>query len=113
MGLDRKNGRPLQVSGGTVYSNSGGVVARISNDKVSDLMVVTLEQLSVTAWPIDQQKARVYPDRLLVVAPGQRQRPCRVRHLGQRATYPGLACIHHNKGLARYRPFSRQASPPQ
>jgi hypothetical protein len=47
MGLDRKNGRPLQVSGGTVYSNSGAVVGRISNDKVSDLMVVTLEQLSV------------------------------------------------------------------
>lgn len=29
-----KNGRPLQVSGSTVYSRSGKVVGRISGDKV-------------------------------------------------------------------------------
>jgi hypothetical protein len=29
-----KNGRPLQVSGNTVYSRSGKVVGRISGDKV-------------------------------------------------------------------------------
>jgi 4-fold beta flower protein len=34
MGLYTKNGRPLQVSGGTVYSRSGKVVGRIRGDKV-------------------------------------------------------------------------------
>lgn len=32
--LHTKNGRPLQVSGGTVYSRSGKVVGRISANKV-------------------------------------------------------------------------------
>jgi sporulation protein YlmC with PRC-barrel domain len=34
MSLYTKNGRPLQVSGNTVYSRSGKVVGRISGDKV-------------------------------------------------------------------------------
>ena len=34
MSLYTKNGRPLQVSGDTVYSNSGQVVGRIKGDKV-------------------------------------------------------------------------------
>ncbi|CAM3820166.1 Hypothetical protein ADP8_02627 [Roseomonas mucosa] len=34
MSLYTKNGRPLQVSGNTVYSRSGQVVGRISGDKV-------------------------------------------------------------------------------
>jgi len=34
MGLFTKNGRPLQISGGTVYSRSGKVVGRISGQKV-------------------------------------------------------------------------------
>lgn len=34
MDLYTKNGRPLQVSGNTVYSRSGEVVGRIQGDKV-------------------------------------------------------------------------------
>jgi len=34
MDLYTKNGRPLQVSGDTVYSRSGKVVGRINGDKV-------------------------------------------------------------------------------
>lgn len=34
MGLYTKNGRPLQLSGTTVYSRSGKVVGRIKNGKV-------------------------------------------------------------------------------
>lgn len=34
MGLYTKNGRPLQVSGNTVFSRSGIVVGRIKNGKV-------------------------------------------------------------------------------
>jgi hypothetical protein len=34
MGLYTKGGRPLQVSGTTVYSRSGKVVGRIKNEKV-------------------------------------------------------------------------------
>jgi len=34
MGLYTKNGRPLKVSGKTVYSKSGRVVGRIKNEKV-------------------------------------------------------------------------------
>lgn len=34
MDLYTKNGKPLQVSGNTVYSRSGKVVGRIKNDKV-------------------------------------------------------------------------------
>jgi hypothetical protein len=34
MDLYTKNGRPLQVSGNTVYSKSGKVVGRIRGDKV-------------------------------------------------------------------------------
>lgn len=34
MDLYTKNGRPLQVSSGTVYSRSGEVVGRIKGDKV-------------------------------------------------------------------------------
>jgi hypothetical protein len=34
MSLYTKNGRPLQVSGDTVYSRSGKVVGRISGNKV-------------------------------------------------------------------------------
>ena len=34
MGLYTKNGRPLQVSSGTVFSRSGKVVGRIQHDKV-------------------------------------------------------------------------------
>jgi hypothetical protein len=34
MNLYTKDGRPLQVSGDTVYSSSGQVVGRISGDKV-------------------------------------------------------------------------------
>lgn len=34
MGLYTRNGRPLQVSGMTVYSRSGKVVGRIKNEKV-------------------------------------------------------------------------------
>lgn len=34
MSLYTKNGRPLQVSGSTVYSRSGKVVGRIRGDKV-------------------------------------------------------------------------------
>jgi hypothetical protein len=34
MDLYTKNGKPLQVSGNTVYSKSGKVVGRIKNDKV-------------------------------------------------------------------------------
>jgi hypothetical protein len=34
MSLYTKNGRPLQVSGDTVYSRSGTVVGRIKGDKV-------------------------------------------------------------------------------
>lgn len=34
MGLYTKNGRPLQVSGTTVYGPSGKVVGRIKNEKV-------------------------------------------------------------------------------
>ena len=34
MDLYTKNGKPLQVSGDKVYSNSGKVVGRIKNDKV-------------------------------------------------------------------------------
>lgn len=36
MSLYTKNGRPLQVSGNTVYSKSGKVVGRINGDKVFD-----------------------------------------------------------------------------
>jgi hypothetical protein len=35
MSLYTKNGRPLQVSGETVYSRSGKVVGRIKGDKVN------------------------------------------------------------------------------
>lgn len=34
MGLYTKNGRPLEVSGDTVYSRSGKAVGRIRSDKV-------------------------------------------------------------------------------
>jgi hypothetical protein len=34
MSLYTKNGRPLRVSGSTVYSRSGKIVGRISGDKV-------------------------------------------------------------------------------
>lgn len=34
MGLYTKNGRPLQLSGDTVYSRSGKVIGRIRGDKV-------------------------------------------------------------------------------
>ena len=34
MSLYTKNGKPLQVSGDTVYSRSGKVVGRIKNEKV-------------------------------------------------------------------------------
>jgi hypothetical protein len=34
MSLYTKNGRPLQVSGSTVYSRSGKVVGRVKRDKV-------------------------------------------------------------------------------
>lgn len=34
MSLYTKNGRPLEVSGNTVYSRSGQVVGRINGDKV-------------------------------------------------------------------------------
>ena len=34
MGLYTKDGRPLQVSGDKVYSQSGAIVGRISGDKV-------------------------------------------------------------------------------
>lgn len=34
MNLYTKNGRPLQVSGGKVYSRSGQIVGRIKDDKV-------------------------------------------------------------------------------
>ena len=34
MSLYTKDGRPLQVSGGVVYSGSGSVVGRINGDKV-------------------------------------------------------------------------------
>jgi hypothetical protein len=36
MGLYTKNGRPLQVSGETIYSRSGVVVGRIRGGKVYD-----------------------------------------------------------------------------
>lgn len=36
MNLYTKNGRPLQVSGNTVYSGSGTVVGRIKGEKVFD-----------------------------------------------------------------------------
>lgn len=36
MGLYTRDGRPLQVSGATVYSSSGKVVGRIQNEKVYD-----------------------------------------------------------------------------
>jgi hypothetical protein len=35
MGLYTTNGKPLQVSGATVYSRSGKVVGRIKGDRVS------------------------------------------------------------------------------
>lgn len=34
MGLYTKNGRPLQVSGDTVYSRSGTAIGRVRGDKV-------------------------------------------------------------------------------
>lgn len=93
MDLYTKNGRPLQVSGDTVYSRSGQVVGRIDGDRVygtdgryvgsivNDRLVYRSTHSAGIRGPFVRANRA-----------GSARQPCRISNLGRRAEYSGLTC---------------------
>ena len=95
MDLYTKNGRPLQVSGDTVYGRSGKVIGRISGDKVygTDGRYVGTIDGDRTRVPLHRPS-----DYWLTLYDGKYRWICqsklrRVSHMGRRTGHTGLSAI--------------------